>query len=1108
MSDLCCPTSEKLHAWAEARVTQDEATAIADHVDTCVACDAAFVAIERDTVVGALRTVPSGDRFEQEPECIDVTRRIAAMQIGTNAVPRARKNNGVRPASAGPGQTKYGDRFRAIRPHARGGLGKVTLAFDQEVSRQVALKEILPEYADDAEARRRFLREAEITGQLEHPGIVPIYSIGHDSRGRPYYAMRFVNGTRLTDEIKAYHTVARETVSAASRLKLRSLLNHFVKVCEAVQYAHQQKIVHRDIKPANIMLGEHGETLLVDWGLARRLDGERTDEPVLGPQLLERGEDHAGTMVGTVVGTLAYMSPEQAAGRWDELTTRSDVFSLGATLYHLLIGIRPYQNTGEDAWQQVLAAEFPAPQSVNSNVPSPLAAVCMKAMAADPAVRYPSARALAADVENWLADERVQAYTESVTERLSRFARRHRTAVRAGGVALIGVTLASIAAVVMINSAMIDRSAALTEAKRQLQIASVREYATHLAIAQLAFETHDYAQAAENLNACDSPLRGWEHRYLQSAFEGQTTILDGHTDTVISVAVCGDDSIIVSQGWDGTLRIRNLADDAAATHVIRVSEPAIQPGGELAVTSDGTKAVVITATGGLTLWDLLTGKQLANQGSLTRPFLSIRTTADDQRFAAATTSSLVFFDTTLTEVSTFPGRLDQVARFDISPDGKRLATGHYDGLIRIWDMESGNPLLAFHHEHTRLQSVSFDASGKRLVSCGSDTNVRTWDAVSGKRQHTMSGHTTTVFDEIFSPDGQTIASAGEGRNIRVWDAGTGEELTVLEGHGSQVTDLAFFADGSHIVSSSADNTVRMWNLDPQPQLRVLQPHQAAIASAVFSPDGVSILSGGHDNAVRLTDVRTGQVVRTLGHHSDKVTDVAFSSDGRRAASASRDDHAIVWDVESGQVIRDCVHPDDVRSVCFTPDGHHIVTGGNEPLVNVWSVATGERIHTLSGHTGAIYVVTVSADGRFIASGGGNHSGVRIWDADTGDLIHGMSDAGNIDALRFNVGRTILYGGNRESQMFAWDVASGELLGNMSGHTDAVDEIILSPDGRRLISGGWDHTIRFWDTQTFQQVFVLKTHESRVRCIDMSPKGPQLLSTGADRRLLLWENATH
>ncbi len=325
-------------------------------------------------------------------------------------------------------------RFRKVRDHARGGLGVVFVARDEELHREVALKEIQDRHADDLDKRARFLMEAEITGGLEHPGIVPVYALGHYDDGRPFYAMRFIKGDSLKEAIGQFHANPTHKDDPGQRaLALQKLLRRFLDVCNAVAYAHSRGVLHRDLKPDNVMVGKYGETLVVDWGLAKatgRSGEDRSDALPESTLVYTSPGGSAETLPGTVLGTPAYMSPEQAAGRLDLLGPRSDVYSLGATLYSLLTDRAPFTGKGlADILGKVERGEFPRPREASPWLDPALEAICLKAMALRPDDRYPSPPALAEDVERWLADEPVTAYPEPFARRARRWARRHRTAL-------------------------------------------------------------------------------------------------------------------------------------------------------------------------------------------------------------------------------------------------------------------------------------------------------------------------------------------------------------------------------------------------------------------------------------------------------------------------------------------------------------------------------------------------------------------------------------------------------------------------------------------------------------------------------------------------------
>lgn len=399
-----------------------------------------------------------------------------------------RSPSGRTPLLTPTSETKTRERYSRIGLHAVGGIGQVWLSRDRDLGRTVALKELRPEAAGSLKMRARFLEEARITGQLEHPGIVPVYELARRAdTQQPFYTMRFLKGRTLTEAVRAYHQ--KRVAGEADPLDLLGLLNAFVAVCNAVAYAHARGVVHRDLKGQNVVLGDFGEVSVLDWGLAKVMHrlGSNAEMP---PIELEQEPDREQTLHGQVLGTPGYMAPEQAAGRQDQIDSHTDVYGLGAVLYEILTRRPPFTGADtEEVLQKVQAEEPVRPSHLCAGVPPALEAICLRALAKEPADRYPSAADLAKDVQRWLADEPVTAYREPWTARLGRWARRHRPIV-AGAATLLVTAVAALC----ITGMLIGQQKARAEANLQMAVKAMDGY---IGIAKLSYyENPIQAEAA------------------------------------------------------------------------------------------------------------------------------------------------------------------------------------------------------------------------------------------------------------------------------------------------------------------------------------------------------------------------------------------------------------------------------------------------------------------------------------------------------------------------------------------------------------------------------------------------------------------------------------
>jgi len=363
--------------------------------------------------------------------------------------------------------------YHGLEPRAAGGLGQVYLTTDHDLNRPVALKVLLEKWCKSKQACNDFMLEAQLTSQLEHPGIVPIYQVGITPEGRPCYSMRMIHGQTLRQAIETYHQLSVKAVSER-RLFIRRLINHLASVCRTIAYAHSKGVLHRDIKPENIMLGEFGEAIVLDWGLAKSSNQD------VSPGTTSRQNQHDKETIYTthIRGTLAYLSPEQTRGDAEQITTASDVFALGATLYTILCNRPPYQElTREDNLNRAAAASFEKP-SCFKNVPAALEAICLKAMASEPGDRYASATTLADDLDRYLADEPVSAWVEPLSIRVRRTIQRRKPLFAA--LVALAIVIPMALAIGSWRLGLERTKAMLSEQKAQLQEESAQKITDYL----------------------------------------------------------------------------------------------------------------------------------------------------------------------------------------------------------------------------------------------------------------------------------------------------------------------------------------------------------------------------------------------------------------------------------------------------------------------------------------------------------------------------------------------------------------------------------------------------------------------------------------------------
>ncbi len=927
------------------------------------------------------------------------------------------------------------EHYEMGRTFAKGGIGKISRALDRRLDRTVAIKELR---RASRYARLRFLREIRITAKLQHPNIVQLHEAGRWPDGEPFFAMKLVEGD-------SFEGVIASCVSQEDHLRM---LRHVTDVADAMAHAHSRRIVHRDLKPGNVLVGPFGETVVIDWGLAKDLVDDEEEELA---SLTDKSDPaRYETTEGVVLGTPSYMPPEQAAGK--PVDERADVYALGAILYQALSGKPPYfEYHPRRVLEQVVAAPPTPLRKLSPHLPRDLLAIVDKAMARDVADRYRTAAVMADELSRFTAGRLVAAYDYSFPELIKRFVKRHRGAV---GTALVGAMVLLGFGVWSFRRIALERDAAeaarAAEAQARLLEAAAREEAERrldeavLSAASADLE-HDPTRAVARLKRLGVLLPGAATIAADAAERGVAShVLRGHTDRIDAVAYSPDGRLVASSGLDGVVRlfVRDTGQVLQLTkHEARV--PALGFAGDVLVSADYDGVIAV--------WDThkgaLESSLVAHQG---------------QRIGA------------------------------LAVLGTMVATVADDG-VRVWNVESGKAALVFEQPAERTGFATFVPGGARLVTGSHQGTLHVWDLM-GQDHAVLDGHDGRVVDAVVSPDGAWLVSAGIDGTVRRWDlAGQKAKGLVLGTHarGAQVVQ---FLDADRVVSGGMDGRVIVWRLSDGTSTVVAQ-HQERV-TAIATEGGRFVASAGWDNRAVVTDADTGGM-HVLEGHDSVISALAFSPSGDQLASASWDRTVRLWPTETPhrQLL---AHGVGVKTVAFDASGARLASGGHDNRVKLWNAKSGALERTFEGHTDHVFRVLFSPDGRRVASSSDDLT-VRLWGVDDGDerVLEGHS--ADVEELAFSPDGKWLASAAEDAMVGLWAMAE-DGGGLLEGHTRAVTAVAFTPDSSLLVSAGADGQVIVWDLTTRKPRVSRALHAGGVTSLAISPGGV-IVSTGRDGRVL-------
>jgi hypothetical protein len=1008
----------------------------------------------------------------------------AGLEAASKLLPRLRRLSKAKEEKEKPEESD----FELIELLGKGGMGMVFLARQKSLDREVAVKVIQPQAAGDAEARGKFFAEALVTGELDHPNIVPVYDFGGTPEGILFYPMKQVRGT-------SWDKVIQEK-------SLDDNISVLLSVSDAVAFAHDKGVIHRDLKPENVMLGDYGEVFVMDWGLAASVGMEKAEK--LTP---ETG----------FAGTPAYMAPEMAKCEPTKIGPASDIYLLGGILYEIVTGLRPH--TGDDVYSCIHAAMENLIQPTEKK--GELVEIALKAMVTEPQDRYKSVKDFQRAIRDYRSHAESLKLSTAADERLSRAKDKPKTEVYrelteiiAGYQQAIELWSSNEGAILGLRKARETFVEVALErgdlALAQSQVTAMEEECGKFVLPEKRLESPKDLAEKVSLAIAHAARKEKIARLSRRAAIAASSLVLIVSLTAYFITRAARERTELALGREEKQRHRaeealRRAERENYYNIIALASARIADS-----RFDQAESLLWSTPRELRGWEWGRLMQFCHQDLLTLKghsgyVFSVAFSPDGKRVVTGSEykTAEIWDAESGQEILTLKGHSMPVVSVAFSPDGKRVVTGSWDKTAKIWDAESGQDILTLKGHSDRVSSVAFSPDGKRVVTGSFDNTAKIWDAESGQEILTLKGHLTFVVSVAFSPDGKRVVTGSYDGTAKIWDAESGQEILTLKGHSGYVFSVAFSPDGKRVVTGSWDNTAKIWDAESGQDILTLKGHSHIVYSVAFSPDGKRVVTGSWDKTAKIWDAESGQDILTLKGHSHIVYSVAFSPDGKRVVTGGYDGTAKIWDAEGGQEILTLKgHSDRVSSVAFSPDGKRVVTGSEDNTAKIWDAESGQEILTLKGHSGP---VAFSRDGKRVVTGRVN-STAKIWDAESGQEILTLEGHSSIvTSVAFSPDGKRVVTGSFDKTAKIWDAESGQEILTLKGHSGYVFSVAFSPDGKRVVTGSEDNTAEIWDAESGRELLTLEGDAGSLYSVAWSPDGRRIATASLDSTAKIWDS---
>jgi len=1011
---------------------------------------------------------------------------------------------------------------------AQGGMGIVYRARDRRANRVVALKMILEGRFSGEWGRKRFRTEAEAVASLDHPNIVPVYEVG-EADGRAYFTMKFVDGINLSRRL------------ASGAIEPRAAATMMAKVARALHHAHERGILHRDLKPANILLDAQEEPFVTDFGLARRLS-----------------EESDLTQSGVLMGTPNYMSPEQASGKIREVTTASDVYGLGAMLFHMLTGAPPFASESpQQTVRLVLEQEPKRISAVFPRVDRDLETICLKCLEKAPGQRYSSALEFALDLERWLGNRTILARRSTAPERVVKWAqRRPVVAALLGAVVLTFFT--GVAGVFFqwrkTEAARISAVHLGTlEAKARREAEAAYRSTTEL-LSQVELEKADGLLASGNSGGGLAYLARVLRRDPANAVASARIVsyLSRRTIAVPELVVAGGEARVITTALTadhsraafslGQVSENVLAVDLQApeNHAARVTHPIelraggrTAPGGggfgmggpplrargpmgpqaaaaglppglmsrpplSVALSIDGKKILTTTTLGEIRVWDATTGAALLGPVTPDLRLAESQFSSDGQGvLVLGRDGTLWKYDIETGKEKVLFRTSAGVAMAKFSPNKDKLLAAGIRAGFGIWDVNSGKELMTL-ERFGQVQMMDWSSDGESIAfAVGSNlVTVARIGAGAGRQKILLPGTATAL---ALSFDGKLVL-AGAGMTAAIWNTATGERVSPEWKHPDTVMAGAISRDGALAVTIGQDTSARVWAVGTERALVERLTEQSAAMEAHFTEDNRGLIVVCRDGAIwKYTLALPASSMRSIAAQSSpKVT--KFSPNGKFLLTAA-EKNAQVLKISSAKIVATLSPGAEIIDASWSPDGSKILTAGENLEVRVWDAATGQAEEKTMSQSSGVLAARFSSDGKLVEVTTRRGLG-EVWDWRTGAKLSTNENSNIFErAILSPDGAAMLAMMQRGAMLF--DFRSGAQLSSLLRHADMVGVCNFSADGRKIITASADNTARIWDGRTGEPLSGPLRHDAAVNLGVFSPNGKLAATCSQDKTVRLW-----